>query len=227
MRVTIAIPTISYERFSLLVDMIDSIQKSIYKSSPLEHKDIHIVIIVDGNRKLYESIKARNDWLQFSDITVILNEKRRGWVASINRVLKEFDSDYYIYASDDLIFPSDCIECAMVTMKECFPDGYGVVTLGRKHKCIFGLVGRKWVEHFPDRQMLCPYYVHYASDAEHTYFAHRIKKFAFPPKRDSQVFHHRLGGETRRFARSTRDKDLALLRDREQRGRLWGIDFER
>lgn len=220
MKITIAIPIVSYERLSLLLNEIESIKAGTYK-------DVHMVIVIDGNPKLYDAVGTEVEKLPLHNITVILNKKRCGWVASINRVLKEFDSEYYIYASDDLIFPSDCIACAMATMRDCFPDGYGVVTLGRKHKCIFGLVGRKWIEHFPDRQMLCPYYIHYASDAEHTRFAHKIGKFAFPPKRDSQVFHHRLGGETRHFARSNRDKDLALLRSRERRGRLWGIDFER
>ena len=127
----------------------------------------------------------------------------------------------------DLIFPSDCIENAMITMKKHFPDGYGVVTLGRKHKAIFGLIGDKWVRHFPNRQMLCPYYTHYGSDPEHTAFARKIGKFAYPPKRDSQVKHYRINDKTRILSRKSRTRDLRLLNRRKEKGRIWGIDFER
>ena len=163
------------------------------------------------------------------NVSVIRNKKRRGWVASTNRILKEFPADYYIYGSDDLVFPPDLIKGAMFIMKSEFPDGFGVVTLGRRHKAIFGLIGNKWVEQFPDRQVFCPFYTHYGADPEHTAFAHKIRKFAFHPDRTEkmQVKHYRRNDETRRFSRSSRDKDLALHKDRLARGRIWGIDFER
>ncbi len=115
----------------------------------------------------------------------------------------------------------------MITMKERFPDGYGVVSLGRRTKCIFGLVGRKWIEHFPDRQMLCPYYIHYGADAEHGHFAKEIGKFAYPPDRETQVLHYRLNDRTRVFSRKSRNKDRALHKNRLARGRTWGINFDR
>lgn len=217
MKITIAIPTCSFGRYDLLVNMIDSIRKGIYK-------DVHIVIVVDGDPRLYEKI---SEWKKPPGISVVLNKKRSGWVYSVNCVLKEFKSDYYIYASDDLIFPPDCIENAMITMQREFPDGYGVVSLGRKTKCIFGLIGNKWVNHFPKREVFCPYYIHYGADAEHTRFCQKIEKFTYPPKRDSQVKHYRLNDETRIFARSSRTRDLTMRRSRELRGRLWGENFDR
>ena len=109
MKITIIIPTVSFGRFSLLFKMIKSIRRGFYR-------DFHIVIVVDGNQKLYEAIGAKVEKLYSHGISVILNRERRGWVFSTNRVLKEFNSPYYIYASDDLIFPPDCIENAMITM---------------------------------------------------------------------------------------------------------------
>lgn len=217
MKITIAIPTCSFGRYDLLVDMIDSIRKGI-------NKDVHIVIVVDGDPKLYEKI---NEQLKSPDISIVLNEKRSGWVFSVNRVLKEFESEYYIYASDDLIFPPDCIEEAMITMQQRFPDGYGVVSLGKKTKCIFGLIGDKWVKHFPKREVFCPYYIHYGADAEHTRFCQKTGKFAYSPNRDSQVKHYRLNDETRIFARKSRTRDITMRRSRELRGRLWGENFDR
>jgi len=217
MSIMIGIPTVSPDRFDLLREELESIKASTYK-------DINIIIVVDGDAKLYEKIK-RN--LTSFNISVIRNRKRRGWVASTNRVFKQFLAPYYIYASDDLVFPPDLIKNAMKLMREKFPDGDGVVTLGRRHKAIFGLIGNKWVERFPSRQVFCPFYTHYGSDPEHTELAHKLERFAFHPNRDLQVKHYRRNDETRRFSRSTRDVDRALYRDRQERGRLWGVDFER
>lgn len=216
MLVTIGIPIVSFDRLRLLEEEIESLKLGIYQ-------DYYIVVVVDGNAELYEAIKKIPSFKG----SVVLNRERKGWVYSTNLVFRKFKSDYYIYGSDDLIFPPDCIEKAMITMKEKFPDGYGVVTLGRKHKAIFGLIGNKWVEHFPDRQVFCPYYTHYGSDPEHTAFAYRIEKFAYPEDRKSQVKHHRLNDETRRFSRKSRDKDLALHKERLARNRIWGINFDR
>ena len=215
-KITIAIPTVSFDRLELLGEVIKSIKAGIYK-------DIYIAIVVDGNRKLYEAIREK---FPSFDGSILLNKKRRGWVASTNRVLREFESEYYIYGSDDLIFPPDCIESAMEMMKKRFPDGYGVVTLGRRHKAIFGLIGNKWVDHFPDRQVFCPFYTHYCADAEHTRFAHAVKRFAFHPNRDTQVKHYRLNDKTRRYSRRSRDKDRDLHKDRQARNRLWGVNFD-
>jgi len=219
--ITIAIPTCSFGRFDLLADMIDSINRGTYRSA-----NIHIVIVVDGDPRLYEAVKKRNEKFGLPNVSIILNKKRSGWVFSVNRVLKEFESEFYIYASDDLIFPHDCIENAMITMQEHFPTGFGVVSLGKKTKCIFGLIGNEWVKHFPKREVFCPYYTHYGADAEHTDFCKKIGKFTYPPKRDSQVKHFRLNDETRIFARKSRTRDLILHRNRKERGRLWGENFD-
>jgi len=219
MSIIIGIPTVCSDRLGMLDEEIESLKMSTYT-------DIYIVIVVDGNAKLYDTITRK---FSAFNVSVILNKKRRGWVASINRVFKQFPSDYYIYGSDDLVFPPDLIKGAMELMKEKFPDGYGVVTLGRRHKAIFGLIGDKWVRQFPNRQVFCPYYIHYGSDPEHTELAHKLKRFAFHPDRTErmQVKHYRRNDETRVFSRKSREHDLTLHRDRQERGRLWGIDFER
>lgn len=216
MKITIIIPTCSSSRIPLLVKTVESIQAGSYKN-------IHPVIVADGNPHITKEANRK-----LHHVSVISNKERIGWVASTNRVLREFNSEYYIYAADDLVFPPDCIECAMGKMRGRFPDGYGVVTLGRKTKAIFGLIGNKWVEHFPNRQVFCPYYLHYGADHEHTQFCKKIGKFAYSSKRDSQVKHFRLKDETCRIARSCyRTKDLDLARERREKDLLWGISFDR
>jgi len=213
MKITIIIPTCSSERIPLLIQTVESIQAGSYKN-------VHPVIVVDGNPYIQ---KVANKKLHH--VSVILNRERRDWIFSSNRVLEEFDSEYYIYASDDLIFPLDCIECAMATMKRCFPDGFGIVDLGRKNRGTFGLFGHKLVDHFPDGEVFCPDYIHYSGDSELCRAAKKMEKYAFPPERESQVQHFRMNDETRILARRVRTRDHEIRRRRTEKGYLWGIDF--
>jgi len=213
MKVTIAIPSCSSERIPLLIQTVESIQAGAYKN-------VHPVIVADGNKHIYEVASKK-----LHNVTVIMNEKRIDWNASINRVLKEFDSPYYIYASDDLIFPLDCIRYAMATMQRRFTDGFGVVTIGKKGRCAFGLFGRKFADHFPNRQVFCPDFIHYGGDSELLRVVKKIGKYAVPPERESQVKHFRRKDETWRLARGIRTRDHAIYRKREEKGYMWGIDF--
>ena len=213
MKVTVIIPTCSSSRIPLLIKTVESIQAGSYKN-------VHPIIVADGNPYIYKEALKR-----LHNVTVIANEKRMDWVFSINRVLREFDSDYYIFASDDLNFRSGCIKYAMIKMQECFPDGFGVVAIGKKNKCTFGLFGRKWAEHFPDRQVFCPDYIHYASDSELMRCVRALDKYAFPPERTSMVLHARLKDETWRLAKQVRTRDHRIRDEREEKGYLWGVDF--
>lgn len=213
MKITIAIPTCSSERLPLLIQMVESIQAGTYK-------DVHPVVVADGNPYI---AKIANKKLH--NVSIISNEKRKDWVFSINRVLKDFDSEYYIYAADDLIFPPDCIENAITTMKKRFSDGFGVVDLGKKYRGIFGLFGHKLADHFPNREVFCPDYVHYCSDGEFYHAVRKMKKYAFLPERENQVKHFRMNDETRILARRIRAEDREIWHEREEKGYLWGIDF--
>lgn len=212
-KVTIAIPSCSSKRTPMLIKVVESIQAG-------EYKNVHPIIVADGNHKIYETALK-----ELHHVTVIANKERKDWVFSINRVLKEFDSDYYIFGSDDLVFPPDCIECAMTRMQECFPDGFGVVSIGKKNKTTFGLFGRKFADHFPDRQVFCPDYIHYAGDSELFRAVRELGKYAFPPKRDSSVQHFRLKDDTWRLARAVRDRDHTIRNERWEKGYMWGVDF--
>ena len=212
-KVTIIIPTCSSERIPWLVHAVESLQVGTYKN-------IHPVIIADGNQNIYDLAKRH-----FHHVTVTLNEKRKDWVASMNWAFREFDSDYYIYAADDLFFPPKCIEYAMIKMQQCFPDGSGLVGIGKKHKCAFGLLGRKFADHFPDRQVFCPDYIHYGSDAELWWTVNKLGKIALIAHRPSSVNHARMKDETWRIAEKVRARDQEIYCQREEMGLSWGVDF--
>lgn len=214
-KVTIAIPTCSSSRIPMLIRGVESIQANTYKN-------VHIVVVADGNPEIFAEVLKK----KFNELSIILNNKRMDWVFSMNRMFKEFDSDYYIFAADDLFFPPACIEYAMIKMRQCFPDGFGVVGIGKKLKCAFGLLGRKFAEHFPGRQVFCPDYIHYGSDAELWWTANKLEKIAYIAHRPSSVGHHKMKDETWRLAETRRARDNVIYHQRKKMGLSWGIDFK-
>jgi len=190
MKVTVIIPSCSPQRILLLTGTIDSILTSTYK-------DVYPVIIADGNKEIYKTIKEK---YYMRLLGVFLNVDRKDWVYSINHVLKSLKSDYY----------SD-----------------GVVSIGRKNRCVFGLMGNKFINRFPDRQVFCPDYIHYCSDSELLGTVKRLGKLTYPPDRQCQVKHFRMKDETWRLARRARTRDREIHRERQEKGYQWGIDFNR
>jgi len=218
-KIIVAIPTCFSSRIPMLIQVVESIQVG-------EYKNVHIVVVADGNLDIFETVGTYFENKESENVTIILNKERKDWVFSVNRVLKEFNSDFYIYAADDLFFPPACIKYAMIKMGERFPDGVGVVSIGKKHRCAFGLFGHKFVECFPDRQVFCPDYVHYGSDTELWRTVSKLERFAFIAHRPSSVNHKRIKDETWRLAEENRTRDQAIFYQREEMGLNWGIDFK-
>jgi len=220
MKITVIMPSCSTERLPLLIDTIDSVRASVISATD----EIYPVVVADGNTEIYKAIKEK---YKRHKIGVILNLDRRDWIYSMNHILKHIKSDFYVYAADDLIFPLHCISHALITMKRRFPDGFGVVDLGRKERGTFGFFGRKLVDHFPDSRVFCPEYVHYSGDSELCQAVKKMNKYVYLPKREKQVHHFRMNDETRILARRTRTRDHLIRKEREKKGYLWGIDFNR
>lgn len=213
MKVNIIIPT--YDRAEKLERAIKSIIGG-------DHRDVEIFVIIDGNSGY------RMDSVN-SFVTVFRNEERKDWVYSMNRVLREMgDMDAAIYASDDLQFPSYALSKATAVLREQFPDGDGVISL--KQSCAgvdsaFGLMGGKFIERFPNRQVFCPDYIHYVSDVELGKFAKSINRFYFCG--DVVLQHERANDKTRELGLKVLDIDRATEIERVRRGFLWGRTFER
>lgn len=217
MKVTVAIPIVSHERLPLLSKAVKSLQAQTYK-------DIHIVIIVDARPELYKVVKSQ---FASDSILVVMNEKHTYWVGSVNLVFEVFNSDYYVYAADDITFPPNCIMNAMLIMEHCFIDGFGLVNLFRKNKATFGLFGRKFAEHFPKCQVFCPDFIHYGADREITEVATELGVYdANSLTRQNQVKHQlKIEDETWREVEKIKGKDPETRRLRRKKGYKWGIDF--
>jgi glycosyltransferase involved in cell wall biosynthesis len=212
MHVNVIIPT--HDRLKLLMETIKSIQESKYK-------DVSIFVIIDGNLDLLPPLLNE-------DVGLFINKKRRDWVYSMNTAIRHTAGDATIYASDDLIFSKQCIGLAVHALKAKAPDGDGLVAINQDVRgctTAFGLMGRKFVERFPGRQVFCPDYIHFGSDAELGRFVRSIGKLIIAPGAD--VIHRRLNDPTHKLAKRVEQQDFAIIAERREKGYLWGKNFGR
>lgn len=212
MHVSVIIPT--WNRPALLNQTVKSILAS-------KHKDLTIFVVIDGNPVL-QPIVAQ--W----PVTMIYNTERRDWIYSINRALQDTQGDAVLYASDDLTFPPELISELVKALKNHFPDGDGLIGIKTKPTSVqgaFGLMGNKFIDHFPGRQAFCPDFIHYASDFEIGRYARVHKKFFFCET--SILLHHRWCDETTKLAWSTKKRDRGISVKRRGKGLIWGTTFER
>lgn len=211
-QVNVCIPTI--DRPDLLIKTIESILKGNYK-------DVSFSIIVDDGRlKYYEWI--RRNLSQYTNFDILFNKERIGWPRSLNKIFGKTDHDFYFYASDDLTFRPNTISIAMADMKRLFPDGDGVIgitqQLGKFCPAAFGIVGRKWINRFPDRKMLYPKYVHFCSDSELWRYARSINRFHLSK---ATVHHNRPFDNCKKLAQTTLHRDRQIWFPRRDSNRFW------
>ena len=217
--INVCIPTIA--RFDLIRKTILSI---VWGMRPGCHKNLSITIIVDAGRKEYFDQLSNYYTIHQKGgfIKILFNKKRLGWPNSMNRIFWETDHDFYFYASDDLGFRSDTITKAMADMKRLFPDGDGVIgitqQLGKFCPAAFGLVGRKWVNRFPNRQMMYPKYIHFCSDSELWRYSRSIKRFHLSK---ASVHHNRPFDNCKKLAQTTLTRDRRIWFPRRDSGKFW------
>lgn len=212
MHIDVLIPT--WNRLALLEATVKTILDS-------THKDTTIFVVIDGNPRLLPVV---SEW----PVAVLYNKERRDWIYSINRSLQYARGDGVFYASDDLVFPPILLAELVVAMESHFPDGDGLIGVKQKPTGVdsaFGLMGRKFIEHFPNRHTFCPDFVHYASDFEIGRYARVHKKFFFCDT--VTLLHHRSFDETYTLAHKIKQRDRGISVKRRGKGLIWGTTFER
>jgi len=206
----------TFDRLKYLKSCIQSIKNS-------DYKDVSILVAVDGNKHLLEPLASE-------PVEVVFNEERKDYVISMNKLLTVSKGDAILFASDDLEFAPNCISTAVRAMHAIFPDGDGVIGIRQQNrpggsKSAFCLVGRKFINRFPNNQMFCPDYVHYASDTEVGEFAAHLGRFRFC--REAKLIHLNLRDKTDVLARTVLKKDDVTRKLRFAKGLLWGKNFGR
>lgn len=199
----IIIPTL--DRQGSLLQTLESIRQN---CSDVNYR---VTVTVDANEQYYKNLltmKAPTKMFQ-----VLYNEKRLGWGNSINKVLGLSDDDYYFSASDDLAFRPGALKKALAWMGRIFPSGDGVLGINQenlKHFCpaAFSLVGRKFINRFPARQLYFPLYRHFCVDSELWHYAKSEKRFFF--FEEARVYHRRFNDPCHRKAQASLKYDRVL-----------------
>lgn len=202
-------------------DRIEPLKRCIKSIVDNDYKDVSILVIVDGNKKMVDGLKGE-------PIKVLFNHERMDYVLSMNKAMKQTKGDAVIYASDDLVFWPTCISNAVRAMKEHFPDTDGLIALKQVHKesgTAFGLLGRKFISRFPDSAVFCPDYIHYGGDSELGRIAKHLERIH--QCKEAIIDHSRLHDNTYNLALEVRNYDRRIYSRRKKKRFLWGFNFER
>jgi glycosyltransferase involved in cell wall biosynthesis len=185
-------------------------------------KSIRITIICDADPVTAARYGARVH-------RVILIPNRVGSVAARNQITPDAE-DAVLMAPDDVIFEAGAIDAAVLAMEEFFPDGDGVVGFVQtNHKSYSAtgvcLVGQKFLQRYPGKQLYFPGYFHFACQ-EIERLASSLGKIHVEP--EARLFHahpstgHGKMDRTHIEARIHKAADQMLSKARREAGLTWG-----
>lgn len=216
-KITIVIPTRG---------RVDKLQRCL-NTIPLEDW-IDTIIICDGDVDGYDRLVRR--YGECEEVSIRLVKEHRGAVYCRNSVMPEIE-DGVLYATDDVIFRKRSINYAFETFNRHFPSDDGVVgfvqegTDGNFHPTGVALVGKEFLDRYPNRLLFNPAYFHFSCQEIHWL---AVKKDRFMQDERAIVFHYHPGfheGErdaTHIEARVHREQDLRLMQERKRKRLIWG-----
>lgn len=218
--ITISIP--SKGRPAMLTDCVRSIQESNCQSYEIF---IHVTSMNDVDEYSRECF--------FNDPRVCLRIVPSATVIQCQNWTAQKVRDFYLPISDDVLFSRDALNDAFYNLTKKFHDFDGVVGLNQKNvpggkDTAFMLIGRKFLERFPDRCPFYPGYYQFGADSELGEFAKSINKFAFCEEAIVEHLHPATGrpcDDTHIWARKHLGHDHALRKHRSQRADCWGNKF--
>lgn len=222
MHLTIVMPT--YKRPKGLMKSLESIKGNTYK-------DLSVIIVCEKeDKETYSWFYDLNKRIPYP-LIFLSNPKNMGLTSAFNHGFKIASfADAVLWAGDDTEFWPDCISKAMATLKEKFPDGDGFIgfnqmqegrTKGRSYA--FGLVGKKFLNRYPENAAFCPDYIHYGVDKEVGHYSISLDRFFVC--RDAKINHIRLQDETAEYSRRFFMRDKDIFRKRQEKQYLWGKNF--
>ena len=153
-----------------------------------------------------------------------------------NSHLQKMQSDALCYLNDDILLEDDTFEVIFEEFPKAFPDYDGVMGLRQANlpkdqtvEGAFGIIGSKYAERFPARQVWCPEYERFFGDWETWQMAKSIDKFYFCIPARIKHLHpitdKALEDKTHHEVRKHLPKDKQTFKIRQSQGLLWGQQF--
>lgn len=195
---------------------------------------------IDINLYIYFQYKTNRDYIKdmVGDIPNIHLELSGNYRVPDfwNKFYKETKSDAVCYINDDIEFLPDTMKNIIDEYIIAFSDYDGLMGIcqtnlpsGQALESAFGVIGMKYADRFPDRQVYCPDYDRFCGDYEMWQYAKSINKFYFSEK--SKIIHHhpctdrRLEDETHLEVRKWLIGDKQTFHKRQSKNLLWGKDL--
>lgn len=204
-------------------------------------ESVHAGIIFDNDEKSWDSIELDDlDINLLYSLRMILSEWSKetecpaGSVHCRNSVIMEnrFKNHNVLAAVDDVVFKPGAIDSAIDELYENFPDSDGVIGFRQDgntyHPTGMFIAGSKFVDRYPERQLFCPQYFHFAAQEIH-WHAEKLGKF----KQGSEAvcvehFHQQRPDvevdQTHIDARKYKKRDHDLIKARKEAGLIWGYN---
>lgn len=207
---------------------LEKLKRTITSVPQLDNLRINIICDAD---KITAKYYMDNGLFSSERFKVFLIPHHSGAVACRNYVIPKCE-DGVLYATDDIIFESNSIENAFNIFNKKFPDDDGVVgfiitKVSNYHPTGVALVGKKFIDRYPGRQLFYPGYFHFSCQ-EILWHSEKLGKFYQEKTSIVQHFHpdfHRQEmDDTHREARIHRKRDHDLIKLRQQKGLIWGFN---
>ena len=153
-----------------------------------------------------------------------------------NSYLKDMKADALCYLNDDVELFEDTLDVILEDFQREFPDTDGVLGLNqvnitdpRKVESAFGVIGTKYADRYPNRQVWCPDYHRFYCDWELWRRAKDVGKFYFSENARINHYHpctnKKLEDSTHYKVRTFLKDDKVTFQRRQVFNYLWGKNF--
>ena len=223
-KLAIVIPSLN--RKEKLINCVESIKQA------KRRFDVNLYLYFSTRKELayFSNLFRGDDWIH---CRLVKNYKTSTFW---NKFLKTMKEDALLYANDDVLFFRDTIEQAITYMIRLYPDTDGLLGIRQSNlpdnqalKTAFGVIGKKFADRFPDRQVFCPEYFRFYGDQELYDFATKIGKFTFchllQIKHLHPAFNKGYIDDTHIDVRRYWENDKITYHSRRSKGLLWGINY--
>lgn len=172
----------------------------------------------------------KRDWLEYRTVKEYIVPKF--W----NSYLKNMQADALFYCNDDCELYEDTIERLYKNYLQTFPNYDGLMGIKQENipmqqqvKTAFGVIGAKYADRFPNRQVFCPYYMRFYGDKEMEMYASSIGKLMF--SENTKIIHYHPSfykdkmDKTHELVRMFHSQDRRTFNRRMVKKLLWGRDY--
>ena len=150
----------------------------------------------------------------FRFYSVIPNNKQQAFGTWNYHLKVYFCADAMIYLCDDTEFFPDTFENLVKHFETKFPDTDGVVTFKQANiqgsDSAMGCIGRKFAEHYPNKQCFNPNYVSFYADTDIGDYAKKLGKFYYAEDCLINHYHPQFSGEIDETHKIIRGKDKEI-----------------